>query len=325
MAAFGILLLILDARTAIDSARDGVSICLRAVIPSLFPFLVLSCILTSSLWGTKSKILRPIGKLCGVPEGAESLLLLGFLGGYPVGAQSVSDAYHRGYLSKSAAERLLGFCNNAGPSFIFGILGVAFSSKSASWALWLIHIGSAVIVGMLLPGKNKENCVMQSKPMLSLPKALERSLGVMATICGWVVAFRVILGVLDRWIFWILPAEIRVLLTGILELSNGCLALCEVTSEGTRFVLSSLMLALGGLCVGMQTVSVTGKLGTGMYFHGKIMQSLLSFLLAMICQYFLFSNCECLNIPPIAYVAVVAVSGILYYWIARKKVVAICA
>ena len=34
LAAFGILLLILDAKTALSGAAEGVSVCLRVILPS---------------------------------------------------------------------------------------------------------------------------------------------------------------------------------------------------------------------------------------------------------------------------------------------------
>ena len=77
------LALILDGRTAIDGARQGIELCLRTVIPSLFPFFVLSILLTSSLLGGSLAVLRPLGRLFGMPDGAESLLIPAFLGGYP--------------------------------------------------------------------------------------------------------------------------------------------------------------------------------------------------------------------------------------------------
>ena len=80
------LALILDGRTAIDGARQGIELCLRTVIPSLFPFFVLSILLTSSLLGSSLAVLRPLGRLFGMPDGAESLLIPAFLGGYPVAA-----------------------------------------------------------------------------------------------------------------------------------------------------------------------------------------------------------------------------------------------
>ena len=53
LAGFGMLVLILDGKTALLGMRDGLEICLWTVIPALFPFLFLSAILTDSLYGKK--------------------------------------------------------------------------------------------------------------------------------------------------------------------------------------------------------------------------------------------------------------------------------
>lgn len=98
----------------------------------------------------------------------------------------------------------------------------------------------------------------------------------MATVCGWVVLFRVLLAFLKRWIFWILPAAVQVAVTGILELSNGCCELLAVTDVSARFCICSGILAFGGLCVTMQTVSVTAGLSLKPYFWGKLLQTLFS-------------------------------------------------
>lgn len=324
IAGLGLFVLILDAKTAIDGAMEGVQLCLRAVIPSLFPFFVLSFVFTGSLLGTRISFLRPLGKICGVPDGAEALLLLGLVGGYPVGAKAVCDAHRQGKINDSTARRLLGFCNNAGPAFVFGIAGMAFSSPVVPWALWLVHIGAALIVGVILPNRRRTHCSLELKSETSIHKALEQSLRTMATVCGWVVLFRVLRSVLDRWLFWAFPVWLQVLLSGVLELSNGCLLLSEISMNGIRFVLSSLLLSLGGLCVGMQTVSVTGSLGTGMYFPGKLMQGIISMLLAGVVQYLLFPKLECVQIPIFAYLVIILAGAIVYRQRIRKKVVAIC-
>lgn len=86
--SFGMLALILDGRTAIDGARQGIELCLRTVIPSLFPFFVLSILLTSSLLGSSLAVLRPLGRLFGMPDGAESLLIRRFWAGIPWGRRT---------------------------------------------------------------------------------------------------------------------------------------------------------------------------------------------------------------------------------------------
>ena len=109
----GMLLLILDSKTALRGALDGIDLCISVLIPSLFPFFVLSIMLTGALSGQVIKCLQPVGAICKMPPGSESLLAIGFLGGYPVGAQSVSQLFQQGKLSTLQAMRLLGFCNNA--------------------------------------------------------------------------------------------------------------------------------------------------------------------------------------------------------------------
>ena len=59
----GISILILDSRTALIGAQEGIVLCLQTVIPSLFPFFMLSNLLTGSLMGADFRILRPIGRI----------------------------------------------------------------------------------------------------------------------------------------------------------------------------------------------------------------------------------------------------------------------
>ena len=78
------------------------------------------------------------------------LLLTGFLGGYPTGAQCVSQARSSGKLTKAQAERMIAVCSNAGPSFLFGMVSQMCTESSMVWLLWAVHILSAVLVAVLL-------------------------------------------------------------------------------------------------------------------------------------------------------------------------------
>ena len=100
LLALGMLGMILDGKTAMQGASQGVELCLTAVIPSLLPFLCLSMLLTMRLMGQKLRILSPIGKLFGLPMGAEALLIPALLGGYPAGAACVAQAVWREQLNR---------------------------------------------------------------------------------------------------------------------------------------------------------------------------------------------------------------------------------
>lgn len=296
-------------------------LCIYTVIPSLFPFLFLSALLNSSITGRKISSLRPLGRLCGIPNGGESILLIGLLGGYPAGAKCINDTYRNGQLTKADAQRMLGFCNNAGPAFLFGMLSRCFSSSLVTFALWMVHVFSVVLTGVLLPGKQQRQSCSEINRPITVSKALDNSLKAMASICGWIVLFRVVIKFCERWFLWLFPGEWQVLIIGILELSNGCITLSTVKSEALRFVLAACMLSLGGLCVAMQTVSVTKELGIGMYFPGKLLQTALSLLLASAVSPFLFSP-NMYYSPVFCAMIGVCTVGILIFLYRRKKVVA---
>ena len=278
-AFVGMLILILDGKIAMEGAQIGVELCIRTVIPSLFPFFLLSILVTGTLLGEKLPLLTGIGRLFHIPKGAESILIPAFLGGYPVGAQCIAQSFRAGQLDRATAERMLAFCSNAGPAFLFGMVGSIFPKRWMVWAIWGILILSAWLVSLLYPCRNSE-AAFQPGEEVSVTAALSSATRVMASVCGWVVLFRVIIAFLSRWCLWVFPTLVQVAITGILELSNGCCELTAVTDIPLRFVLCTGMLSLGGICVTLQTLSVTGGLSLKYYFPGKLLQTAFSILLA---------------------------------------------
>lgn len=284
-AMVGMMVLIFDGKTALRGASDGISLCLHTLIPSLFPFFILSILLTTSISGQAYVFLNPIAKLCHIPSDSSFLLTIGILGGYPVGAQNVAAMYRFGQLSTQQASRMIVFCNNAGPAFIFGILGSMFSNAVIPWILWGIHIFSALVVGSILPYSGKEHTVSLPKCPITLVKALETSIKTMAMVCGWVVLMRMVLTFFQRWFLWLLPTWAQITIAGILELSNGCIQLIQINCEGLRFLLASVFLSLGGVCVTLQTLSVADGIPMKLYFPGKILQCCISVTMCCLLQF----------------------------------------
>lgn len=321
----GMTVLVLDSKTALLGSSQGLALCIRTIIPSLLPFFVLTSMLTGHLCGYSNPFLAPIGKLCSIPKGHEAMMLVGWLGGYPVGAQNIYQAYASGAISKADAGRMLGFCNNAGPSFIFGITAAFFTEAHIPWILWAVHIVSSLAVGFLLPTAPRSTTGTFHSQTPTLQQALKHSLKALSTVCGWVVLMRVVIAFLQRWLLWLLPDAAAVLITGILELANGCCALSEVESEPMRFLICNVLLSFGGICVWMQTISVTHELGTGSYILGKILQTLISIVLSFILLPFIFSN-EGYNILPALSFLLVSVTAFLFIYLRnRKKEVAFSA
>lgn len=280
-ACLGMLILILDGKTALAGAQSGVQLCLITVIPSLFPFFVLSILLNSTLSGFQLPFLGKIGQLCGIPTGAEPLLISGFLGGYPVGAQGIAEAFKAGQLSRQTAQRMLAFCNNAGPAFLFGMVASFFPESWMVWALWAIHISGALFTAVILPSPTTDDCTLSGKSAMSANQIMARALSAMGTVCGWIIVFRVLVEFLQRWILFLLPVSFQVAVAGMLELSNGCCFLPLIENMDMRFILCSGMLAFGGLCVTMQTISVSSGLSIRHYLLGKFIQTSFSVTAAL--------------------------------------------
>ena len=274
-------LLILDAKCAATGVAEGIALCLETVIPALFPFLLLSPMLIAYV--PNLSVFRILGRFLGMPSGSEPIFLTSLLCGYPVGARMVANARKAGQLSREDAQRMLAFCNNAGPAFIFGVGSAVFSDKWIPWFLWLIHILSAMLVGSILPGKSRKHYTATSKSIPTFRSNLEKSIVTMAHICGWIIVMRIVQSFLDRWILWLLPQWVQVLLCGTLELANGCIGVRSVNNPVMKFLMMTGFLAFGGISVHMQTASVIGDLG-GMKYHlmGKLLQTVISLILAVL-------------------------------------------
>lgn len=258
-----LLLMIFDSNNVFIGAADGIKICLQVLIPSLFPYLLLTGLLTNSV------------------KGKWSFLITGFLGGYPAGAQSIKTAYDRKQITKEQAELMLTYCNQAGPAFIFGMVSRRFTRNYIPWIIWLVHILSAFVI-FLLYCKNQKMKTGLSKPssIYTISELLERSIKAMALICGWVIIFRVIIQVINVRILHHASTLLKVTLSGLLELSNGCILLNSIRSEQLRFILCSAFLGFGGICVTFQTYSLTKGLKIKKYIIAKITQGLISALFA---------------------------------------------
>lgn len=277
--SLGIFLLILDGKTALAGAQSGVILCLMTVIPSLFPFFLLTNVVTGNLLGMELTVLRPMAKLFGLPKGGDSLLIPALLGGYPMGAQAISTAYARGQLPQEDASRMLAFCNNAGPAFLFGMIAPLLPEPWMAWSLWGIHIASAVILSAVFPISLREIAVSPHPPK-SLAQSMKSAVTAAGCVCGWVICFRVVNAFLSRWFLWRLPVLPQVIITGLLEMVGGCAQLTCIGSASMRYLICAGFLAIGGLCVTMQTVSVVQNLSLKYYFAGKAIQALISLLLA---------------------------------------------
>ena len=299
------LALMLYPQPAMEAARSGLRLCYNVIIPSLFPFFVLSSLVVElGMSRYLGRLFQPVmAPLFRVNGACASALALGFVGGYPVGARTAISLYQSGQCSKTEAERLLAFCNNSGPAFIFGVVGAGiFGSGALGLLLYLVHMAASLLVGLLFrfyrPGEGPRSGRLQGVQFqtASFPTAFTHSVtGALAStlnICAFVLFFTVIIRMLSltgvltglarllSLLFGPLGFDqswARRLLTGVLEVSSGVSSLTGGSLSG-RLSMAAFMLGWAGLSVHCQVLAFLGDSGLSMrtYLVGKLLHGGLS-------------------------------------------------
>ena len=265
------LLLFPDVSAA--AAREGVALCLQTVLPA--------------------GVMYP---LFGVSGAGASALILGLLGGYPVGARTVAELYGRGEIAREEAEQLLAFCNNSGPGFFLGVCGTAvFGSARAGAYLYLIHVGAALVTGVLLRrdlGLPRRKAVSRQRAPFdlaaALPAAVQSSFAAVGSVSAFVIFFMVLLRLLSLVpALAALPPLPRAALFGFVEMTNGVNAL---SATRTGFVLCAAIMNWGGLSVQAQTCAMLAgsALSARRCVIGKAVQALAGVPLALLAAQRLF-------------------------------------
>lgn len=302
------VLLIFDSRCAADSAREALILCSRTLIPSLFPLFVLGGMLVPALAGIR---IPGLSRLLGFPEG---YFLLGSLGGYPLGAACINQAVERGSLKRKDSERMVGLCSLCGPGFLFGVVGSLLSVREAA-AILLLQLEAALLTAAFWPGTTSVGSCPSAQPV-SIPDALNRAVNSILSVCGWVTLAAVAAGFLRRWVFPFLPYGVSVVLTGLLELTNGILAAQRLSRE-IQFVLCALFASFGGVSVLLQVAGLSKGIEMGQCIAQKTVHGLLTTVLAIL---YLHTGIPALLLIPALLFAKIAVEipGNMVYNVRRK-------
>ena len=279
------------ARTS-SAVSDGLWVCARMLVPSLFPFFVCTNLFFGLGFSDAAAArLGPIAaRLLGLPHEAGPVFVAGLLGGFPSGAQSAATLYRQGRLTREEAAHASVVCNNAGPAFLIGVMGGSiFHSLHAGLVLYAIHVLSALAAAALFRQKAAASrpVFRPKRTTLSFAEAFTqavRSAGMSCvTICMYVTVFSVLASFFELLCADHVPARIYAALRGFLELSSGAAALQgSPIPPASAFRLVSAQTAFGGLCVHAQSRALLSDAGLRPrgYLPKKLAQAALAWLIA---------------------------------------------
>lgn len=268
VAVIGVGLLTRSAEVS-QGVQNGLKICAGVLIPSLFPFMALSSFLSlTSAARILSIPLTPITtRLFKLPKELGAVVLLSLVGGYPVGAKSISLLLSQGKITKATAERMLCFCVNSGPSFLVTAVGVGMlTSKTAGFILFFSQTAATLLIGMIVSFRVKmphaEPSGIRMKTDEAFVTAVSSASAAMIAMCSFAVLFSGILafisasefvGMTSR-ILGIEEVLVKAVISGMLEVTSGCAGSAELGGI-MSFALISAAVSFGGFSVLFQIMS----------------------------------------------------------------------
>lgn len=236
--------------------RDAFMECFTAVLPVLFPYMVLSRLIVSlDLLSPLVRCLHLDTRLslsCTVPV----VWLLGNLCGYPVGAAECAALVRHGRLDTRRAAILCGLASHGNPVYIVQVVGLLYWKNALfGWLLFAAQLLFASILSFIMWKRwhksaihvPTENMTLQDNDSANVLSALSMAIGDSAAatvpICGAVVFYSMIIALLPPMPIWV-----KAMLSAILEFTSG-------VSKGTAYggiygvVITGFALGFGGLSV----------------------------------------------------------------------------
>ena len=270
------------------SVKSGLSLCSNVIIPSVFPFIVLSDFLYAELDFSRMKFISmSFAKIFKINPAGLYPFVLGMLCGFPLGVKCTAELYLSGTLSRDEAERLIGFCNNTGPAFLVCGIGMGLRGKVADGILLYISmIFSAIMVGIIFSvGRsafyNDEQ--FHAMPKFSITASIKNAGASTINICSYLTFFASIVGLLRNALGHNL---LYLSIIPFLEVgsASSILSKTELLIPIHSLALTSFAESFSGLSVHLQALSFISDtdIRVNKYFTMKLLQGTFSAVLVLV-------------------------------------------
>jgi len=253
-AGFFVFLLIKGGYLSVY-AHSALLFCAEKLIPSLFPFAVLSGIISAFSCGNG----KPL-PILGIPTGSLFAILLGIFSGYPMGAIAAKGLYDRGTLSEKEAAYLSACFNNASLAFLLFTVSPLFEGKGL--LIFLSETLASLVAALLFKPRQTGTHTLaltenEMPTLATVTSAVTNAAHAMLTLTAFVTLFSILSGVLSI----IKPlAALYPYLILLLE-PTAAIRMLASSSSAASLPMAAFALGFSGISVLMQTVSVwEGKL-----------------------------------------------------------------
>ena len=301
--SFFIVMILINPDEYSNSCILGLKLWAFTVLPSLLPFFFLTTLLTkTNTLLSLSEKLSPLSKFLFKQKGISFYaFIMSIISGYPVGSRIVYDLYSQKVITKSESEKLSVLASTSGVIFIIGVVGInMFKSKVIGLAIYLTHVLSAVLVGIIFRNhgdysNETDNFKMNLNAENSLYESVYSSVISSLIVGGFISIFYVFTDVaLNNNL--LLPFEFifdkaflflggnkeisRAFSVGLIECTRGAKELSLLPLSPLTVALSGALISFSGISIIMQSLAFLqkAKVNSWFFIKGKLLQTLLTFI-----------------------------------------------
>lgn len=286
------------------AVTDGIKLWAAAVLPALFPYLIITFLVSSlKITGDIANALSPVTKkLFNVSGAVGYALFISLMSGYPVGAKTVSDLKIKGVLSDAESVRAAALCSSSSPMFLIGSIGnLTFNSPLFGFLLFVTHIISVFIVGFVFSFYKRSEEPLMSAANFSASSDNLLYDGVYSAVISVLVVGGIItvfylltelltgigvLGFASNLITAAIP-DVNLadgIITGFFECTKGLKIIATGGISVLTLPISAAICGFGGVSVIMQSVAYLkkAKIKIAPFFLAKILAAIINFCIGII-------------------------------------------
>lgn len=279
----------------ITASRAGLLLWFNVIVPTLFPFMLISYIIMNSPLNNLMR--RPQVGIIGASIYA---LIIGSISGYPMGALTLSELTVKQHLTPKQANRLMAFCNNPSPMFMIGYVGSELLNNQRIGYLLLafIYLGNMITASLyftivyFMNGQSgsfrrkkssprhisksssiNTNAALSNNSTLQIDQWIFRTAEVLVKVGGYIILFSIPIQLLSNHSS---SNPVIIWLISLIDLSNGSNLLANATmNSALQLALIAFLCSFGSLSVMGQTASVIhpAKLSLIHYFIIKVINA----------------------------------------------------
>lgn len=323
IALFNVLIIFFPTEV-VEASKEGVSLWFNNVLPSLLPFIIGANIMSGlGVINFIGVLLSPmLYPAFGVNGTGGFALMTGMTSGYPMGAKITAMLREKNDISQAEAQRLLSFCNNSGPLFILGAVGVGmFHNAKIGYFIMATHYLAALCNGFFFKyyrfqkarripptsrllqralramkeGRKKDGRAFG----LLLGESVKNAMETVIHIGGFIILFSVIvriLRILNITAFVVTLAKpllhyfrmdeavFEGVLVGLFEVTNGAKILAAQPVSATQILAVAGIISFGGLSIHAQSIAFLNKTDVkiSVYFLSKLSHAIFTMIIGLL-------------------------------------------